>query len=76
MRGIRVAWGIFSLRDFEVKEISVVAIGTDTATVRWTIAGSRSPFSGEPWATTGVSVLEISGAEITAETVYYDASGL
>lgn len=74
--GIRRGWGIFDLPGFEVREISAVAVDDGGAAVRWTLAGSMSPFTRQPWETTGISVLEISGNEIVAETVYYDSRDL
>ena len=74
--GVERGWGIFSLPGFEIRALDAVAVARDSAVVRWTLAGTESPFSGKPWEVTGLSVLEISNGLITAETVYYDSAHL
>ena len=74
--GVERGWGIFSLPGFEVRGLEAVAVTGDRAVVRWTLAGTESPFSGRPWEVTGLSVLEIADGLIRAETVYYDSDDL
>ena len=71
--GVRRGWGIFGLRDFEVLDLEAVSIDDDGAVIRWTLAGSSSPFNGQPWESTGVSVLTITDGLVVEETVYYDS---
>jgi len=71
--GVRRGWGIFDLRDFQVLDLEAVSVDEQGAVVRWTLAGSSSPFNGRPWESTGVSVLSIADGLIAAETVYYDS---
>lgn len=71
--GVRRGWGIFDLRDFQVLDLETVSLDEQGAVVRWTLAGSSSPFNGRPWESTGVSVLTMTDGLISTETVYYDS---
>ncbi|HZD17063.1 MAG TPA: nuclear transport factor 2 family protein [Actinomycetota bacterium] len=74
--GVRRGWGIFDFPGFEVRDLEEVAVDDRGAVVLWTLAGDRSPFTGEPWEVTGVSALRFGGGQIVAETVYYDSADL
>ena len=71
--GVRRGWGIFDLLGFQVLDLQAVSMDESGAVVRWTLAGSSSPFTGQPWETTGVSVLTIVDGLISQEIVYYDS---
>jgi ketosteroid isomerase-like protein len=71
--GIRKGNAVWYLAGFQQQDLTAVAIDGDIAVIRWTIAGTKSPWTGEPWHSTGLTALEISEDKITAETVYYDS---
>ena len=68
MSGAYKGWNIFGVID-GVTAVDVIAVGADQAAVRWTFG---LHYSDE--GITGVSLLDLGGDLITAETVYYDSA--
>lgn len=62
---VRYAWSIFD--DVDESDAELVSADDATAVVRWTLVG-------DDWDLVGISVLELDGATVVAETVYYDCA--
>jgi hypothetical protein len=67
---------VFGLPGIGFKDVRLVTHGEDGFTVIWTAFGPSSPVTSTPFEAKGVSVLEVQGAQISHETVYYDTGAL
>jgi hypothetical protein len=67
--GVRSAWGIFA--NVDESDAELVSVDTEVAVIRWTLDGYEDY---NDFHLVGISVLELDGATVVAETVYYDCA--